>query len=384
MTPWSFTRFLFALIILVFASLAVLPAPTVTLFQIKFVCSEYGHWMVIAAVIVALLGGRRVALDTASLIIGLLAAVLFMSSSVRASMMSADIVRRFDAAFPPAEGATPSKSTPFSWPRLWSFSKPAPVEVQVCDYTEHDNEPISLDFYPAQGRPFAPCVLVLHTGGWDSGKRQEFQAFNNHLAQHGYAVASMDYRLAPRWPWPAQRDDTVAAIRYLQAHANDLGIDQKNNVLMGRSAGGQIAAATAFGKRDAAIRGVIAFYMPADLNYAWKYGKPNDVLNSTKLLKQFLGGEPETAQKNYDSASPFFLAKEESPPTLLVHGAQDELVWTLQSKRFNDQLALVGAKHFYVELPWATHGFDFNFNGPGGQIAEWAVERFLERVTAKP
>jgi dipeptidyl aminopeptidase/acylaminoacyl peptidase len=119
------------------------------------------------------------------------------------------------------------------------------------------------------------------------------------------------------------------------------------------------------------------------MSYAFKFAKPGDVLNSGKLLRQFLGGTPDEVQKNYDSASGFALAKANSPPTLLIHGRQDELVWAKQSERLNDQLEQLGAPHFYIELPWATHGFDYNFNGPGGQITEWAVERFLSRVTSE-
>jgi acetyl esterase/lipase len=382
MTPWTLTRFIFAVIILLLASLAVLPAPTVTLFQIKLVATEYGHWLVFVALVVMLLGGRRVALDTVSMILGLLSVILFLSSSVRASMMASGLAKRFDAALP-VEGTAPAAGTAFSWPRLFSISKPAPVEVQALDFAEHNNEKISLDFYPAQGRDGAPCVLVLHGGGWDSGNRKEFESFNHFIAKLGYAVAAMDYRLAPASPWPAQKEDTVDAIKFLQSRASDLNINGKNIVLMGRSSGGQIAQAVAYGKRDPAIRGVIAFYAPADMNYAFKFAKPGDVLNSGKLLRQYLGGTPDEVQKNYDSASGFFLARAESPPTLLIHGRQDELVWAKQSERLNDQLEQLGAPHFFIELPWATHEFDYNFNGPGGQISEWAVERFLNRVTSE-
>ena len=62
----------------------------------------------------------------------------------------------------------------------------------------------------------------------------------------GYAVASIDYRLAPEFKWPAQRDDLLAAIRFLRAHAAALGIDEDRLVLLGRSAGGQIATAAAY------------------------------------------------------------------------------------------------------------------------------------------
>ena len=384
MTPWNVTRFIFTILFLLFGSLAFLPAPTVTLFQIKVAATEYGHWFAIASIALIFLGGRRAALDTASMIIGAITTVLLLSSSVRGSMLASELPAKFDAAIPATAGDTNRGGPPFSWSRLWSFGGPAAVESQVIEYAEHDDAKTSLDFYPAQGRNPAPCVIVLHTGGWDSGLRREFLAFNHHLAQRGFAVAAMDYRLAPRWKWPAQRDDLIAAIDYMQGHATDLGIDGKKIVLLGRSAGGQIAQAVAYGGKKSAIRGVIAFYTPADLFFAFKYAKSSDILNSDNLLRQYLGGTPDEVAKTYEGASGFQLARDTSPPTLLIHGKQDELVWARQSERLDAQLETVGAKHFFIELPWATHCFDYNFNGPGGQIAEWAVERFVERVTASP
>jgi acetyl esterase/lipase len=71
----------------------------------------------------------------------------------------------------------------------------------------------------------------------------------------------------------------------------------------------------------------------------------------------------------------------QSVPTLIIHGANDVLVSPDHSRRLNLKLEQNGIKHFYLRLPWATHGFDFNLNGPGGQLATYTVERFLNAVT---
>src|SRR5690606_39651091 len=69
-----------------------------------------------------------------------------------------------------------------------------------------------------------------------------------------YAVAAIDYRLAPAHPWPAQREDTHLALAWLKANATKLGIAADKLVLFGRSAGGQIAAAVGCTANDPAIR----------------------------------------------------------------------------------------------------------------------------------
>ena len=225
-------------------------------------------------------------------------------------------------------------------------------------------------------------MVVLHAGGWDSGRRDQFVALNHYLARSGYGVAAIDYRLAPRWKWPAQRDDVMAAIRLLQRRAEELGIMRNNFILLGRSAGGQIAEAVAMGANEPSIRGCIGLYAPADLHFAFKYADAKDILNSAKLLRQYLGGTPDEVRQAYDSATANLQVKPGSVPVLLLHGRGDELVWFKQSERFAARLKEASVPHCFLDLPWATHAFDHNFNGPGGQVGSWAIERFLAHVTA--
>ena len=261
----------------------------------------------------------------------------------------------------------------------------SPVAVQTHEFTPNDAaEPLELDFY-ATDKPDAPVVIVVHGGGWDSGDRGQLAEFNHWLAGEGYNVAAISYRLAPRYPWPAQREDTQQAIDWLQGNAAKLRIDATRLVLMGRSAGAQIAAAVAYGAPDAAVRGVVGLYGVYDLNFVWSISRPDDVLNSTKLMNQYLGGAPTTAnQAAYDSASAQGLVRRgETPPTLLMHGTVDNLCWVKHSQRLADRLEAAEIPHAYVELPWAVHAFDFNLTGPGGQLTTYAVREFLAAVTKR-
>jgi acetyl esterase/lipase len=243
---------------------------------------------------------------------------------------------------------------------------------------------LRLDFFratvAAEKQP-APCALVIHGGGWDSGDRTQFADFNRELAQLGCAVAAIDYRLAPRWRWPAPREDVHAALAFLRMRAVELGIDPTRVVLLGRSAGGQIALATAYDRPDPAIRGVIAFYAPADLEFAWRYAKPSDVLDSFRLLDQYLGGPPEYDLALYRSASAYAQVEARTLPTLLLHGGPDALVWHRQSTRLAERLRAVQVPHLLVDLPWATHAFDYVRTGPGGQLSAFAVTWFVRATT---
>ena len=212
--------------------------------------------------------------------------------------------------------------------------------------------------------------VVIHGGGWDGGDRTQLAAWNSRLVAQGYAVAAVSYRLAPKWIWPAQGDDVRAALVWLKAHAKELEIDPTQLVLLGRSAGGQLATAVGYGAHDPAIRGVIALYAPHDMPFAWSVSREDDALNSVKLMRQYFGGPPDTPERlaRYEAASGQLLANKNSPPTLLIHGVPDTLAWYRHSVRLDARLTELGVPHYYLQLPWATHGCDFNPDGPSGQL----------------
>jgi dipeptidyl aminopeptidase/acylaminoacyl peptidase len=85
--------------------------------------------------------------------------------------------------------------------------------------------------------------------------------------------------------------------------------------------------------------------------------------------------------QNYFKSSPVVFVNTGSVPTLLIHGQQDVMVAYEHSTRLSKKLADSGVRRYLVSLPWATHGFDFTLNGPGGQLSTFSVERFLGLVT---
>jgi acetyl esterase/lipase len=223
---------------------------------------------------------------------------------------------------------------------------------------------------------------MIHGGGWDGGDRTQLADANHRLAARGYAVAAISYRLAPQHRWPAAAEDVVAGIAYLRSHAAELGIDPERFILFGRSAGGQLATAVGYRPGQPFIRGVVAYYAPHDLHFAWRNTPEGGILDFFKLMRQYLGGAPEEASRAYDEASAYHAVTPQTPPTLLVHGGKDSLVWFRQSERLAARLAEHGVPHAYLALPWAVHAFDFNPDGPGGQLADFALETFLTAVTS--
>jgi acetyl esterase/lipase len=237
-----------------------------------------------------------------------------------------------------------------------------------------------LDFYPAIGRPSAPCVIVIHGGGWDDGDRGQLASFNYLLARDGFAVADISYRLAPSSRWPAQREDVAAAVAFVKAHAREWGVDPSKLVILGRSAGGQISEAAGYSLHDPDVKGVVGLYGPSDMNFAWKFSSADDALNSPELMRRFLGGTPAEVPQAYDSASALLMVNARTPPTLLVHGVIDTLVWYRHSERLSAKLTEAGVPNLLVSMPWGTHALELNLSGPSGQLTAYSVEWFVAAV----
>jgi len=225
-----------------------------------------------------------------------------------------------------------------------------------------------------------PLVVMIHGGSWRGGSRRDLPDLNRYLAARGFAVAAVSYRFAPADPHPAASNDIHAAIQFLKSNASRLEIDPSRIALIGRSAGGQLALLEGYTGRDPAIRGVAALYAPSDQLFGYQNPSNPRVLNSTLVLESYLAGNPKTKPDAYRTASPINFVRRSTVPTLLVHGDKDELVWVRQSERLDAKLAAAHRPHFFLRLPWATHGCDYNFNGPCGQISTYAIEVFLGEV----
>lgn len=364
------------------ARFAYRPARTRRAWWVALFATELGHiWAaatLLLALLLAILAARaQTLLDAATAALCLAAGLAFIRPSWSAWRASRSLAADLSAILP-----TPP-------PRLWSWRRllRPPFSAPELAPSQHLVNSLPLDFYPARGplpAAGAPCLVMLHGGGWDSGERTQFADMHRWLAAQGVAVATPSYRLAPVHPWPAQREDTLAALDWLRAHAAELGIDPTRLILAGRSAGGQIAAAVAYGSRPPGVTAVAALYACHDLNYVWSIRSDSDALNSDRLLRQFLGGGPEGRENLYRSASAEKLVHADAPPTLLIHGELDELVWCRHSERLAAALQAAGAPCVFLKLPWATHAADAHLHGPSGQLVSNALRHFCLSALPAP
>ena len=266
--------------------------------------------------------------------------------------------------------------------------------VQVhrdLEFARPDGEPLLLDLHRPDGDATVPVCVYLHGGGWARGTRGD-RAEDRlaPVARAGIAVASIDYRLSGRAPFPAQLDDARDAVRWLRGAGADHGLDTGRIGAWGASAGGHLASLLGLvpderdGERgDSSVQAVVAFFPPTDLLALaedppegppppFMAGRPPAV---PPLEAQLLGlsraqDDPDRAR----AASPLDQVHTGAPPFLLMHGDRDGLIPGVQSSRFADALAAAGVPVQLLRLAGANHE-DAAFETPA---ALGAVSSFLQ------
>jgi acetyl esterase/lipase len=352
--------------------LTVLRGPTNLLWYVSILVTEFS-WIFLSLVVFLLLwksGGGK--FSTITTITGVASLILFAVPVVSAYLYAPRVKAIFGAS------ATKLAVAPFTLAKMITGVGAKKVAYKTLTYDTANA--LTLDFYPASTTIKKPCIIVVHGGSWAGGDSQQLPELNSELAKAGYQVATINYRLAPAHKYPTPVDDVKTALAYLRSNAARLLIDPENYVLLGRSAGGQIVLSAAYTLNDPSIKGVISFYGPADM--VWGYANPTNplVLNSKKVMEDYLGGTYQQVPQQYVRSSATETAKNNPVPTLLIHGENDPLVSHLHGKRLGEKLESMGAKHYDIYLSWATHGFDYTLNGPAGQISTWSVKRFLALV----
>ncbi|TWR24008.1 alpha/beta hydrolase [Mucilaginibacter achroorhodeus] len=372
-------RLIFSILLLLTALLILFPAPEYHLWLLAVISGEYCWVLALVALVVLGAGQRGDKNFIIGSIISAIGFLIFILPLFQASQISGKLGNDLDKAFPAKNSSEAAK--PFSFAKL--FAKTPPIGHSTRTYITYADTSLTLDFYPSKVKAPRPCVIVIHGGSWSSGDSQQLPELNNILAANGYNVASINYRMAPRWKSPAPVEDVENALKCLRAHAADLSIDTNRFVLLGRSAGGQIALVAGYTLKNQHIAGVIDFYDPADM--VWGYSVPSSklIMDSRKVMERYLGGTYAKVPQQYVNSSPLTFVDASVPPTLIIHGANDALVAYEHSRRLNEKLQQAGVPHYWLKLPWATHGFDYNINGPGGQLSTYAVLRFMAALGPK-
>jgi acetyl esterase/lipase len=354
----------------------VLPAPTYALWVFSVGATEGSLYFGLLGLLGAALGASRFRRDRpitalASVLIGLSAAGLSLVPLVE--------------AIPVADAKGVSLSLPAYFGLAAAEIAPTPA-VETATYAVHGGQRLDLDVYraPATTSGPRPAIIVIHGGSWSRGHRSDFSTWDHFFAAKGYPTFDIDYRIAPQPNWQTAEADIRSAVAWVRTHAGTYGVNPRRICLLGRSAGGQLALETAYTAHtpDETANAVISLYGPTDLLWGYAHTAHPDVIDGQGTLRRYLGGTPAEIPDVYVAASPIDQVGQRSPPTLLLHGGRDRLVGPQHSMFLNQRLTENGTPHDLVVMPYALHGFDFDFGGWGSQIVRPVILRFLRDVFA--
>lgn len=238
-------------------------------------------------------------------------------------------------------------------------------------------------FAPTNGVKASPAIVFFFGGGWSSGSPAQFERHCRHLSGRGMVAISADYRVASRQhAKPAECvADAKAAIRWVRANAERLGIDPHRIVAAGGSAGGHLAAATATlpGLDDGAKEGAVSCIPDALV-----------LFNPALLLAPIDGVELKGFGTNFPEEklgctaveiSPAHHVRKGTPPTLILHGKADTTVPYATVEAFAARMKKAGNRCELIGYEGQPHGF---FNG--ARYAETLAEadRFLASLGYLP
>ena len=236
--------------------------------------------------------------------------------------------------------------------------------------------PLKLDIYrptlpPVVGDRY-PAIIAVHGGAWRYGDKGEvFTAHNRYLANLGYVVFDVQYRLSDEARWREPLDDVRVAVRWVKRYAPAYQVDPSRVALLGRSSGGHLALLAAYSAKDDLdkVAAVVAMYPPTDLRL-WISMEGSEVAH-------FMGGTARTAHLAYAESSVLDLVRDGLPPTLIAQGYRDDLVAPAHAELLHNKLQATDTPIVTLRLPWSRHGFDAIMTGLGAQVVQYDMDRFL-------
>ena len=238
------------------------------------------------------------------------------------------------------------------------------------EYAKVDGISLKLDLLMPSKKTYRKPELVVffHGGSWRSGSKKTCHV--GWLTLHGYAVASVDYRLSGQAKFPALVHDCKGAIRWLRANADKYSINAKRICASGASAGGLLSTlvgtsggikaleGTVGGNldRSSRVQSALGMFCPTDLYYNATVEKERcDQPNCP--LYQLLGGKPSERLDLAKLASATAHVTKDDPPVIVLYGTEDKsLVKPLHGKRLKARYDETGLEAAYQLIEGAGHG----------------------------
>lgn len=271
---------------------------------------------------------------------------------------------------------------------LLLVASPAVADTQTdVEYAKVGETSLKLDLHrpPAEN---APLIVYVHGGAWRAGSKKDVPIAK--LLDHGFAIASVDYRLSTQAVFPAQIHDIKAAIRFLRANAAMFHLNTDKIAIIGSSAGGHLAALVGVSSGNKALEGrvgdhldqssdvqcIVSFYGASNLQSILSQSTEFGLTVRIPALKLLLGDVPDKKRDLAKLASPVAHLDKTDPPLLLIHGAADPQMPPAQSRELTGACEVLHLPVTLITLPDSKHGGPEFYDDERTAI----VAKFLDNV----
>jgi acetyl esterase/lipase len=226
----------------------------------------------------------------------------------------------------------------------------------------NESDRLLLDiFMPKKENP--PLIVYIHGGGWAEGSKYECPA--GGIAEYGFAVACINYRLSTEAKFPAQIEDIRAATLWLRENSETYGYDSEKFGVWGHSAGGHLAAlAGTSGENDTRFQAAADWSGPADFTSVEEIAvdlNASDiqyyVVDEKTAIAYLLGGAISEKSALAMEADPITHVTSDDPPFMIVHGENDGTVNVSRSRALYHALEEAGVDVTYIEVENEGHHF---------------------------
>ncbi len=235
-------------------------------------------------------------------------------------------------------------------------------------------------------KPNGGGIVYMVSGGWVSAYSPNTPPYYAPFLERGFTVFSVRHGCQPKFAIPEIVEDIHRAIRFIRHNAATWSLDPDRLGISGGSAGGHLSLTMAVrggpGAADAkdpvdrassAVQAVACLFPPTDF---LNYGKPGEDAVGTGILawlREAFGPEAETAegrQRLGKVISPIYHVTDKLPPTLIIHGDQDQIVPLQQAESFAARAAEAGATAKLIVKEGAGHGWP-DLMPEYTRMAEW-------------
>jgi acetyl esterase/lipase len=243
-----------------------------------------------------------------------------------------------------------------------------------------------LDVYhpPAGVTPKRMAIIHLFGGGFTTGNKNAGYIVNDAkaLGRLGYTSVSANYRLQSQGLWPAQIHDTKAAIRWVRANADKIGIDAEKIAIAGYSAGGMLSLLAAGTNGMAEFEGSGG---NANVSSKVQAGIGVYPLASAQIASNLFPASlsQEERAKAVQAASPTTYIGANFAPTIFIHGTADTTVPMTSSIDFFTKLNAAGVPTTMTLIQGAAHAFDNNALD-AVEVMAHSIDLFLDRLIVNP